>query len=187
VVAAVSDLDPEIYDWAGLIVRDLVNATRDPAEALLLDVGAGQGKYKHLLPEFTLDACEAWESYVDEWNLRFHYHKVFVCDYLDLIQSIAWRELRYDVVIMGDVLEHMRCIDAQLAIHLTLQRASEVIVVVPYLYPQHAEHGNEYQRHLQPDLTPEIMATRYPQLELIALETRQFTPFKGIYRGRTSL
>jgi hypothetical protein len=182
----VSNLDAEIYDWAGTFVRDLIVATRDPATAVMLDVGAGQGKYRHLLPEFTFDACEIWPPYVDEWNLTFHYRQVFVCDYLELVTSPTWYDARYDVIIMGDVLEHMSLANAEYALRMSLKRSDEVIVIVPYRYEQGAEHGNEHQRHLQDDLTPERMTTLYPALELVALETRNFTPFKGIYRGRTT-
>lgn len=180
-----SDLEAEIWDWAGIFVRDLVVATRDPATATILDVGAGQGKYARLLAEFTCDAVEAWQPTVDEWMLHQFYRTVFVEDVFDLVLDDRWNELRYDVIIFGDVLEHLTVTQARVVLDHALARASEVIVVVPYLYAQGAEHGNDFQRHLQPDLTPEVVASRYPELELVALETRNFTPFKGIYRGRT--
>ena len=42
-----------------------------------------------------------------------------------------------------------------------------VMVAVPYLYEQGTEFGNVHETHLQPDLTPEVMATRYPMLHLL--------------------
>jgi hypothetical protein len=41
------------------------------------------------------------------------------------------------------------------------------MIAVPYLYEQGEEFGNIHETHLQPDLTPEIMLERYPDLKLI--------------------
>lgn len=179
------DLTREIYDWAGHHVQGLVRATCTPHSTKILDVGAGQGKYRYLLSEFRMDACEIWQPAVDEWSLVNLYDNVIVADYAEFVRTPAWDQAYYDVIIMGDVLEHIDRKRAQKALRLSLLRSREVIVVVPYQYPQGAEDGNEYQRHEQDDLTPESMVRYYPQLELYAVETRDFRPFKGIYRGRT--
>jgi hypothetical protein len=174
----------EVYDWAGLFVKDYVLTNYGPSTSVL-DVGAGRGKYRMLLPTYaSVDACEVWEPTVDREGLRDLYRDVFVCDVVELVQLPSWDESRYDLVIMGDVLEHMTVDDARLVLRRTLEAGADVIVVVPYSYPQDEEDGNEYQRHLQDQLTPELMSSTYPTLELIALETRDFKPFKGIYVGR---
>lgn len=176
----------EIYDWAGLRVRDYV-LTHYDANARIMDVGAGQGKYRILLPTYVaVDACEIWEPTVESEHLRDMYREVLVRDFADVVRSPDWTDRDYDLVVMGDVLEHMTRSDAQLVVDDVLAVGTDLVVVVPYEYPQDEEDGNVYQRHIQDDLTPERMAVEYPRLRLVALETRDWRPFKGIYVGRAS-
>lgn len=175
-----------VYDWAGLIVRRLVRAEYDPATTSLLDVGAGQGKYRRLLPEFTsFDAVEVWEPYVVDNRLRELYRDVHVVDVMKLVdcEYDDWWS-GYDVVVMGDVLEHLSYADGYQLLDHVSDLCDDVVVVVPYTYPQGPEDGNEHQRHLQDDLTPELMASEYPLLRLVAVESRDNRPFKGLYRWR---
>jgi hypothetical protein len=173
----------EVFDWAGLRVADYVHAHYDTT-ARIIDVGAGRGKYRILLHDYpVVDACEIWEPTVHEERLDQMYRTVFIRDFVDLTATSWWFDGHYDLVIMGDVLEHMSVSDAQLTLTRTAEVNADVLVVVPYDYPQDEEHGNVYQRHIQDDLTPESMVTTYPSLRLIALETRGHRPFKGLYVG----
>jgi hypothetical protein len=172
-----------IFDWAGLLVRDYV-LTHFDATARVLDVGAGQGKYRLLLRAYpNVDGCEIWEPTVEREQLRMLYRQVFVCDFVDLVTSTWWDGGHYDLVIMGDVLEHMSRANAHVALNRVLDAGVDTVVVVPYTYPQDEEDGNVYQRHIQDELTPESMAVEYPRLQLLALETRDWRPFKGLYVG----
>lgn len=175
----------EIFDWAGLLVRDYVLTHHDARDVEVLDVGAGQGKYRLLLTVCPkVDACEVWEPTVVAENLRSLYRSVYVQDVRALVDESWWNEdVGYDLVIMGDVLEHLTREDAQHVLARVAEVGADVVVIVPFMYPQDEEDGNVYQRHLQDDLTPELMATEYPSLRLIALETRSWRPFKGIYVG----
>lgn len=172
----------DVYDWAGLCVRALIRAHHDPVTTTILDVGAGQGKYGRLLPEYVVDACEVWRPYVDEYRLRDVYREVFICDVREFVASAYFDAEVYDVVVLGDVLEHLPRADAEDLLSLICELTHEVLVVIPYRYVQGPEHGNDYQRHLQDDLTPELMTREYPMLRLVALETREHEPFKGVYR-----
>jgi len=172
----------DTYDWAGLIIQEWIGREYDPATTTILDVGAGQGKYGRLLSNFTnVDACEVWKPYVEENNLRELYREVYVCE----IETLCLAGRHYDVVIMGDVLEHLTVEDAQDTLTELQEDCDDIIVVVPYQYEQGPEHGNHYQRHLQADLTHALMFDRYPQLRLMTVEYRSKRPFKGIYRWRS--
>lgn len=176
----------EVYDWAGLQVRQLITMHHDPVETALLDVGAGQGKYARLLPEYPdIDAIEVWRPSIERYNLVHLYREVLEGDVAEIVRNVVWqaRAERYRFAILGDVLEHLEADAAVRTLRYLRLRCDELLAVVPYLYPQGAEDGNEHQRHLQDDLTPEVMAVRYPDLKLIALETRGGRPFKGLYRG----
>ena len=84
----------------------------------VLDVGAGVGTwYDRLaphLPGATFDAIEAWEPWVERCNLRARYDRVFVED----ARTIDTRMLpRYDLVVYGDVIEHLTREDAMCTVH----------------------------------------------------------------------
>lgn len=174
-----------IHDWAGLLVRRWMIQHHDPNETTVLDVGAGWGKYRELLPEYAkMDAVEVWRPTVDDEDLRVRYRNVFATDVYELVRSPGWLESYYDVVILGDVLEHLTRERAQTTLSRVRERCDDVIVVLPYLYAQDEEDGNPYQVHRQDDLTPELVAAEYPELRLVAVETRDWRPFKGLYVRR---
>jgi hypothetical protein len=172
----------DTYDWCGPLIAAMVRAGRDPAVTQILDVGPCWGKYRYLLPEYRMmDACEIWMDYVVQEQLASMYRQVFPADICDHVNSPQWRS--YDVVIMGDVFEHIGRDRAKPMLERVLDTCGEVIVAVPYLYEQGPEHGNPHQCHLQADLTPDLMAAEYPRLRLADTEWRGGRPFKGLYRS----
>lgn len=188
----------EIYDWAGINVSDMIRS-HFPPESRVLDVGAGQGKYRIVLDDYpNVDGVEIHEATATREQLSEIYRQLVIDDACSALRGLMSNytqfcyqrdddelpEKPYDVVIFGDVLEHMNVADAQCAVTDALIVASDIFVIVPYLYPQEPHDDNEYQRHLQDDLTPEVMASRYPDLRLVMLESRGGEPYKGIYRGR---
>lgn len=185
IINVIAERSKEIFDWAGHRVREMITM-KYPPETRILDVGAGQGKYRALLPEYEhVDAVEVFEAYVEKNKLRDLYKHVYVCDVLDFVHySTSQERLKDAVVVMGDVLEHLTYDDARQVLRVIFQHATEVIVVVPYEYPQDEEDGNVHQRHLQDDLTVESMTRDYPELTLMEVEVREDRPFKGIYRWR---
>jgi hypothetical protein len=150
------------YDWAGLHIRWEITSRFDPTTAVLLDVGAGWGKYADLLPGWTIDAVEAWKPNITGEQLDERYRKVWHADVADLDLGF------YDAVVMGDVFEHLSRQKAHLVLDRLLPRCDEIYVAVPFEYPQGAVDHNPYEAHLQDDLTPELMAAEYPQLWLLA-------------------
>ena len=47
------------------------------------------------------------------------------------------------------------------------EKKIKCLVAVPYEMEQGELEGNVYETHLQPDLTPDIMLERYPNLKLL--------------------
>lgn len=133
----------------------------------ILDVGPGVGTYSDLLKpyHYQLDALEIYDGYVLAYELESKYNKVYV----DSI--VNFDVTNYDLVILGDVLEHLTIEDA----HSVIDRCKNVLVAVPYNCPQSPvdfwDKGyhlvNPYEEHLQADLTPKTMLLRYPKLELL--------------------
>lgn len=129
----------------------------------ILDVGPGCGTYSHLLKErFTnMDALEIFEPYINMFDLRSKYNNVMVGDITKFDFS------NYEYIIMGDVLEHLSVEDAKEVMSKIQNLDILCLVAVPYNYEQGTEFDNVHETHLQPDLTPEVMAERYPMLKLV--------------------
>lgn len=180
------DRQAATYDWGGLIVRSIVTRMYGH-DTRILDVGAGWGKYVDLLPEYPyLDACEVWLPYIIEEQLWRRYHRVYPINITTLIK----RNPEYDLVIMSDVFEHLSVADARSVLDYFFTTKADMLIVVPFEYPQGIEEDNPYEEHLQDDLTPGIMGERYPELSLVSIENREVSngdeiylkPYKGLYR-----
>lgn len=125
----------------------------------VLDVGVGCGTYAQLLAEIPMDGVEIYEPYVQRFDLRSKYKELFIADIRDFDIT------PYTYLILGDVFEHLTFKDARdLLNRIGSKRA---MIAVPYLYEQGMWEGNVHETHYQPDLTPEIVAARYPELNLI--------------------
>ena len=117
----------------------------------VLDVGPGGGTYalrwRPLVWGDYWAAVEGFEIYVDEFNLRNLYDHVDVMD----IRDYRWAE-PFDLVIFGDVLEHMPYEEAKDVLEKAIANVGElgaVCVSVPIgEHPQGAVNGNDLERHV---------------------------------------
>jgi SAM-dependent methyltransferase len=146
----------------------------------ILDVGPGDGTYSRLLRDTypNMDCCEIFMDYMAEFKLQEKYRNVFISDICDFKFDY------YDLVIMGDVLEHLEKERAWKLLYEIYPKCGQMIVAVPYEFPEGLYGQNKYEIHLQPDLTPSIMAWRYPQLrELVIKYDKTVFPVmnNGIY------
>jgi len=132
-------------------------------DAKILDIGAGCGTYSNLLRDYgyKMDAIEIWEPYIKKYNLKDKYDVVMEMDVLDVYAPTLEN---YDMCILGDILEHLNIEDGQRLIKDISKHCKYFIVAIPYQMEQGEHEGNIHETHLQPDLTPEIMKQRYPEL-----------------------
>lgn len=132
-------------------------------ESIILDVGPGRGLYYDLLIDKfpNIDCCEVFKPYIEQFNLMSKYRNVFNENILDF--EFDW----YDVIIMGDILEHIDIENAQKLIDRLYDKCKQLIVAVPWTFKQGIVYNNEHEIHKQEDLTPEIMQERYSKLQLI--------------------
>lgn len=140
---------------------------KDKKDFKILDVGCGAGAYGKLFadcPNIHLHALDATD-YRKEFELDKYYESFTQADMRDLDKLKSLGD--FDLVIFGDVLEHVNVKDAQAVLATAETFADYILVAVPYEYEQVGENGNHYQDHLQPDLTPRIVNERYPKLKLI--------------------
>lgn len=131
----------------------------------VLDLGGGDGKWGYVLGEYfhNIDTVEIFEPYVERYNLKEIYREVFVGNFLDLDFEY------YDVIIMGDVFEHVTQEQATEWLNKVKDKCREIVIVVPFEYKQDWDgvYENVYGHHHQPDLTPKNMLERYPMLSLM--------------------
>lgn len=134
---------------------------RLPKGANILDVGAGCGTYKLLLgSNYKWSAVEVWHD--TAVYLSNFYDKVYEQNIVDFIYLE-----QYDLVIFGDVIEHLEVEDAQLCIARAKENAKAILIALPYDNPQGAIYGNEAEIHRQTGITPEIFDERYPGFQLL--------------------
>ena len=115
----------------------------------ILDIGAGAGKYGKLLrsalPNCKIDAVEPTKSYIDQFNLNSIYNNVYnlsIEEYLD-----KHPRNKYDVVIIGDMLEHLyrsRVVDY---IDFLCYRTGWIMCIWPTNLPQDDWEGNGFECH----------------------------------------
>ena len=130
-----------------------------PGSAAILDVGACDGNWRRLLPEYAnMDAVEVFPPNAEKLS---NYRKVYTADIRDF--KYDW----YDLIIFGDIIEHLPVKDAQAVLEYAAPRCRDMIVAVPFLYKQGEIYGNPYERHIQDDLTPAIFAERYSGFEVL--------------------
>jgi len=125
----------------------------------ILDIGTGIGTYSILLKnaglrnDFELIGIEIWKPYIEKYQLQSLYDKIYNYD----IRTTDWNNLgKFDLIIAGDVLEHMTKLEAENLIIKTLEYGTNTIISIPITYmPQEEFEGNPYEKHVKPDWTNE--------------------------------
>lgn len=149
------------YDYGKTEIVEYIHKHFKPGSTCL-DVGACDGKWFYLVGDYLkMDAVEIFEPNVTANNLQDIYKGVYVCDIADY--KYKW----YDLIIFGDVIEHMEVDKAQKVLEYAKQHCKDLIIGVPFLYKQGALYGNEYERHIQSDLTAELFEERYGKYDVL--------------------
>ncbi len=127
----------------------LVNKILAKSPETILDLGAGAGTYARLLrpslPEAHMTAVEIHAANVSDHKLWRLYDSVIIGDIRSCDLPMA------DVVILGDVLEHMTRRDAHEVWNRARGRAWDAVFLsIPIIeWPQGAVDGNEHERHVE--------------------------------------
>ena len=151
--------DPEIQK----VMLNHIVKNYKPATIAILDVGPGIGTFgKHLHPHFYIDCIEIFELYLYKYKLYEKYNNIMWGNIKDFTKYE-----RYNLVIVGDVFEHMTEEDARTALDNMKKGVDEIVISLPYESQQGEECGNPYEIHIQDYLTPEIISELYPELTQI--------------------
>lgn len=127
------------------------------SSSTILDVGAGAGFNSDHLREFfpRMFGIEIFEPYIDAYRLKNKYENVWVGNILEY--DFDW----YDIILMGDVLEHISEDDGIKLIERIYGKCKELVIAIPFNAPQGTWGGNIYETHLQPELTHESFMEKY--------------------------
>ena len=115
----------------------------------IVDVGCGSGTYYRLLgSKYKWIGLDIWGPYIDQFKLRDLYDEVHIGE----AGIVDWSKLPADLVIFGDVLEHMKKDDAI----KTLLEASvyypHVVVSIPLSddlkFDSQMHYNNPYEKHV---------------------------------------
>lgn len=126
----------------------------------VLDVGCGFGKWGYLCREYLdvfpgrpykhqwttrIDAIEFFEPYIMD-HQRFLYSNIMIGDVRDLCKEID----NYDLIIAGDVIEHMFKDEAEAVVETLYAKANKLLMVnIPigpgWIHPE--EYGNPAELH----------------------------------------
>jgi Glycosyltransferase len=114
---------------------------------LVLDVGPGGGTYSQLIQD-KLGAkwvgVEIWEPYVQEYNLKNLYDDVIISDIRDFDYNIG----SIDLIIAGDIIEHLPYEDAIKVINKFKASCKNFIISIPIApLPQRELYGNINETH----------------------------------------
>jgi phospholipid N-methyltransferase len=121
--------------------------------ATVCDIGPGAGKYSRIirnranLDQFSVEltGVEIDESYVREFNLHEKYDKIIVGNAIKIIDS---PRNRYDFVIIGDCIEHMKKSEGLDLLNFLIYRAGYICVVYPDQFIQDDLDGHAAEAHI---------------------------------------
>ena len=134
-------------------------------ETSILDIGAGCGTYSDLLKTeyYNMDGLEVFLPYVDTYGLKKKYNNLFIQD------ATTFDFEHYDLVILGDILEHIPENEAIEFINRIYPKCDDMIIAIPFNSPQGVHEGNDHEIHQQEHLTNESFLEKYKGFKVFCL------------------
>jgi SAM-dependent methyltransferase len=124
------------------------------APASVLDIGPGAGKYGRIVNDLRregtkiarLVALEIDPQYIEQFELGKIYDEVRCGSAADLPDGRS--DEAFDLVILGDVLEHLRKSDGLDLVDFLFYRVKYMLLVIPIDYVQGAWEGHPHEAHI---------------------------------------
>jgi|SRR5579859_184832 len=115
-----------------------------------LDLGAGAGKYGKLVrrecPACRLLAVESHRGNIARFGLSQIYDAVECADVMSLFDTAL--DAEYDLVVAGDLIEHLRKSDGIDLLNFLVYRAAFILLVYPSRFIQGVVAGNRREAHI---------------------------------------
>ena len=114
----------------------------------VIDVGAGEGKWGKLLKGKVdlVNGIEVWEPYIKKYNLLSLYDTLHNVNMMEF----KYDDADYDVMILGDVLEHLKYEDAITFINEAKKHVATIYLIIPIslCVQDGSYYGNPFESHL---------------------------------------
>jgi SAM-dependent methyltransferase len=127
----------------------------------VLDIGIGYGRWGILSREFLdisgaryfrdlwrtrIDGIEIFPKYIESYH-SFFYNNIYIGDAFQVIDQL---EFSYDLIILGDVLEHFEKPKALEFLNKCMLTGKAVLLIIPIgtNWEQGQAYGNEFETHL---------------------------------------
>jgi len=134
--------NPENQQW-------VIDKVKQLQPKIIIDVGAGAGTYANLLKPYVQSrfiGVEIFKDYIETYKLKELYDEVWLEDIR------KYNSLQADLIIFGDVLEHMTKEEAISVWKVASQGCKYGIISVPIIhYPQGEWFGNVHETHIVDD------------------------------------
>jgi glycosyltransferase involved in cell wall biosynthesis len=115
----------------------------------ILDVGCGSGTYAKMFLDKHFTGIEVWGPYVEQFGLNGFYKELYLEDARTIEWDVVGSDGKFDIAILGDILEHMTEEEAKSLFDNVRKYANTVIVSIPIgHYPQDEFQGNPYEKHV---------------------------------------
>ncbi|KUG25113.1 glycosyltransferase [hydrocarbon metagenome] len=138
-----------------------VGVIRDIIPKSILDVGVGFGRWGILSREFLevwesrnnskdwkvlIDGIEIFPGAIEDYHYRF-YNNIYIADATEFVKKM---EQHYDLIILGDVLEHISKEKAEKFLLDCLKKSDYVLLNIPIgkYWKQEEKYGNTHEQHL---------------------------------------
>lgn len=130
--------------------RTRISELADVSPVSILDIGPGVGTYAKLLRDLPVEritAIEIWQPYLTTYRLADYYDEVIIGDARTVDFPAA------DIVILGDVAEHMTEAEALALWDKSAAAAAHAVYLsIPIVpYPQGHIEGNTHEAHVVDD------------------------------------
>ncbi len=154
----------------------------------ILDIGAGAGKYgelaKKIDPSVETIAVEIEKDYIKKFDLTSIYDKVWNISATDLINS-KYYDLSFDVIMIGDIIEHLKKSDGIDLINFLIYRCRWIIVEFPYRYLQNSVDGYQSEAHISVWAKDDFSS--FEGTKLYEKDTQRLIVLRGYFENKVSV
>ena len=147
-------------------VADEINGMIHGESFRILDLGCGSGAYAKLIRKPCVKIGVDAVDYKQRFGLDALYDEFYVHDIRDInfLKTLGI----FDLVIMGDVLEHLNYQWARAVLNQIEKQSKCVLIAVPFMWKQDGRI-NKWEKHEQDDLTEDIFLKRYSEFKPLSI------------------
>ena len=149
-----------------------------------LDLGAGAGKYgsivKKISPSIKTTAVEIEKDYIEKFNLSSLYDQIWNIPVSDIIQP-KYFDSNFDVIMVGDILEHLKKSESVDLLNFLIYRCRWIIVEFPHHYLQNAVDGYSSEAHISAWAENDFFS--FERTRMYAKDTQRLIILRGYHEN----